>query len=121
LAKHQQKKRMSFKNLLMTYNDCPTWVTIDAEIDIRKRLIITYNLESEEHPSRDFTRRATVDTEDTLLMAKHYRVTIDELPEVINSGCGYGESASPSDADGVFKGALDMILDAGVHYKLEEF
>lgn len=112
---------MSFKNLLMTYNDCPTWVTIDAEIDIRKRLIITYNLESEEHPSRDFTRRATVDTEDTLLMAKHYRVTIDELPEVINNGCGYGESASPSDADRVFKGALDMILDAGVHYKLEEF
>ena len=112
---------MSFKNLLMTYNDCPTWVTIDAEIDIRKRLIITYNLESEEHPSRDFTRRATVDTEDTLLMAKHYRVTIDELPEVINHGCGYGECASPFDADGVFKSALDMILDAGVHYKLEEF
>lgn len=112
---------MSFKNLLITYNDCPTWVTIDAEIDIRKRLIITYNLESEESPSRDFTRRATVDSEDTLLMAKHYRVTIDELPELINSGCGYGESASPSDADGVFKGALDMILDAGVHYKLEEF
>ncbi|MBE6188179.1 MAG: hypothetical protein E7143_03530 [Rikenellaceae bacterium] len=112
---------MSFKNLLITYSDCPTWVTIDAEIDVRKRLIITYNLESEESPSRDFTRRATVDSEDTLLMAKHYRVSTSELPEVLYRECGYGEGASPSDADGVFKGALDMILDAGVHYKLEEF
>ena len=112
---------MSFKNLLMTYNDCPTWVTIDAEIDIRKRLIITYNLESDSNPSRNFEKRATVDTEDTLHMAQHYRVSINELPEAIYSGCGYGDNASPSDADGVFKGALDMILDAGVHYKLEDF
>lgn len=112
---------MSFKNLLITYSDCPTWVTIDAEIDVRKRLIITYNLESEEHPSRDFTRRVTVDTEETQLMAQHYRVSIEELPEIINKECGYGEGASPSDANGVFKGALDMILDAGAHYKLEEF
>lgn len=112
---------MSFKNLLITYSDCPTWVTIDAEIDVRKRLIITYNLESEEFPSRNFEKRATVDTEDTQLMAQHYRVSTSELPEVLYRECGYGEGASPSDADGVFKGALDMILDAGVHYKLEEF
>jgi hypothetical protein len=112
---------MSFKNLLITYNDCPTWVTIDAEIDIRKRLIITYNLESEESPSRNFERRATVDTEDTRIMAQHYHVDIEQLPEAIYKQCGYGEGASPLDADGVFKGALDMILDARVHYKLEEF
>lgn len=112
---------MSFKNLLITYSDCPTWVTIDAEIDVRKRLIITYNLESEEFPSRNFEKRATVNTEDTQLMAQHYRVSTSELPEVLYRECGYGEGASPSDADGVFKGALDMILDAGVHYKLEEF
>ena len=112
---------MSFKNLLITYNDCPTWVTIDAEIDIRKRLIITYNLESEESPSRNFERRATVDTEDTRLMAQHYRVEVEQLPAAIYKQCGYGEGASPLDADGVFKGALDMILDARVHYKLEEF
>lgn len=112
---------MNEKNLFSTDSDCPVQIELYASIDIRKRLVVEYKCDYDNSPQRDFERRAIVDREDTELMAGHYRVSIEQLPTAIYERCGYGVGSSATEADAVFKSALDMILDSGGHYRLEEF
>lgn len=111
---------MSEKNLFSTDADCSAQAEIYASIDIRKRLIIEYSCTYDNAPQRDFDRRATVDREDTAQMALYYKVEVEQLPQLLYDRCGVAYAGTSSEADGVFKQALDTILEARVNYKLFE-
>lgn len=112
---------MCEKSLFTTDADCSTQATIYALIDVRKRLVIEYNCKYDNKPSYDFEKRATVDSYDTQQMAEYYKVSIEQLPNLLFDKCGVAYDSVPSEAERVFKEALDAILDAMVHYKLDEF
>ncbi len=112
---------MCEKTLFTTDADCSKQATIYASIDICKRLVIEYHCEYDDSPSRNFERRAVVDNYDTQQMAAYYNVDIKQLPELLFDKCGVAYDSVPSEADSVFKQVLDIILDAMVHYKLDEF
>lgn len=109
---------MNEKNLFSTDADCSAQAEIYASIDVRKRLVVEYSCSYDDAPQRDFDRRAVVDSEDTAQMAAYYKVGVEQLPQLLFDRCGVPYDSTPSEADGVFKGALDVILDSGVHYKL---
>lgn len=109
------------KNLFLADADYKAQAEIYASIDIRKRLVIEYSCSYDDAPQRDFDRRATVDSEDTAQMAAYYKVAVEQLPQLIFEKCGIAYAAAPAEADGVFKQALNMILDARVRYKMSEF
>ncbi len=111
---------MSEKNLFSTDADCSVQAEVYASIDIRKRLVIEYSCTYDSAPQRDFDRRATVDSEDTAQMALYYKVEVEQLPQLLYDRCGVAYAGTPSEADGVFKQALDTILEARVNYKLFE-
>ena len=109
------------KNLFLADADYKAQAEIYASIDIRKRLVIEYSCSHDDAPQRDFDRRATVDSDDTAQMAAYYKVAVEQLPQLIFEKCGIAYAAAPAEADGVFKQALNMILDARVRYKMSEF
>lgn len=112
---------MCEKTLFTTDADCSKQATIYASIDIRKRLVIEYCCEYNGSPMRNFQRCAVVDSDDTRQMAAYYKISIEQLPNLLFDKCGVAYDSVPSEADRVFKEALDVILDAMVHYKLDEF
>lgn len=112
---------MNEKNLFSTDADCSAQAEIYASIDVRRRLVVEYRYENDCNPCWDFTRRATVDSDDTAQMAAYYKVAVEQLPQLIFEKCGIAYAAAPAEADGVFKQALNMILDARVRYKMSEF
>ena len=109
------------KNLFLADADYKAQAEIYASIDVRRRLVVEYRYENDRNPCWDFTRRATVDSDDTARMAAYYKVAVEQLPQLIFEKCGIAYAAAPSEADGVFKQALNMILDARVRYKMSEF
>lgn len=112
---------MCEKCLFTTDVDCCALADIYAMIDVRKRLVIEYRYEYDHKPSYNFEKRAIVDSLDTQQMAEYYKVSIEQLPNLLFDKCGVIYASTPSEAEGVFKEALDVILDAMVHYKLDEF
>ena len=108
------------KNLFSTDADCSAQAEIYASIDVRKRLIIEYSCTYDNAPQRDFDKRAIVDSDDTAQMALYYKVEVEQLPQLLYDRCGVAYAGTPSEADGVFKQALDTILEARVNYKLFE-
>ena len=109
------------KNLFLADADYKAHAEIYASIDVRRRLVVEYRYENDCNPCWDFTRRATVDSDDTAQMAAYYKVAVEQLPQLIFEKCGIAYAAAPAEADGVFKQALNMILDARVRYKMSEF
>lgn len=112
---------MCEKTIFTTDADSSKQATIYASIDIRKRLVIEYRCEYDDSPARNFEKRAVVDNDDTQQMAAYYKVSIEQLPNLLFDKCGVAHDSVPSEADRVFKEALDVVLDAMVHYKLDEF
>jgi hypothetical protein len=53
-------------------------------------------------------------------MALYYNVKIEQLPQLLFDKCGVAYAGTPSEAEEVFKQALDAILEARVRYKMSE-
>lgn len=111
---------MSEKNLFSTDADCSVQAEVYASTDVRKRLVIEYSCTYDNAPQRDFDKRAIVDSDDTAQMALYYNVKIEQLPQLLFDKCGVAYAGTPSEAEEVFKQALDAILEARVRYKMSE-
>lgn len=110
----------SEKCLALTDADLSVAASVYATIDYQGGLVIEYRLEDDRHPRRNFTKRAIVDSDDAISMARHYSVEVKALPQLLDSRCGIAYASTPSDVEYVFGEALNIILDAGVRYRIKE-
>ncbi|MEE1099634.1 MAG: hypothetical protein UHY58_06900 [Alistipes sp.] len=108
------------KSLFLTDVDIDLQVSIFAYVNSFDELHIEYLRESDRYPSRGLLRRAVVDSEDTLRMARFYGVKFEELPQLLYDRCGVAYDGTPAEAEQVFQDALNTILDSGVQFKLKE-
>ena len=71
----------------------------------------------------DFPRSAAVyavvDAEEIVKMAAYYRVTVKELPAVLDEECGVSYATTLSEVERAFGDALEVILESGANYKFK--
>lgn len=109
------------KTLFSTDADMPKQASIYVAINDFNELVIEYLLEDENTPSHSFRKLATVDSVDTLTLAKHYNSSIEDLPQLIYNACGLPYDSTHSYADEVFQEALNFILETNANFKLKDF
>ncbi len=93
--------------------------TITAEYNSKKNFVVEYYCINHEKGRKVIDYTATVDKENTAILAKRLKVDPINLPQVIYDEFGDCTGTSRlSDIEYVFKEILDFILDRGVKYKL---
>ena len=97
---------------------------LSAEITEQQELMIQYSSkcigEESNFREKGITRKAIVDQENTLMMANHLHVEVDDLINVLcEEFWDHRPSAHTCDAEDCFADILDFILDCGAKYKLK--
>lgn len=108
------------KCLIITDIDLPVVASVFALINHSGELVVEYRLEDDNEPRRNSTKRATVDRDDTLTMARRLHISVEELPARLNEECGTASDGTPSEVEYIFGEALNYIIEAGVQYRLKE-
>ena len=93
--------------------------TIDAVYNSKNNFVVEYYCINHEKGRKVIDYTATVDQENTAILAKHLKVNPVDLPQVIYDEFGDSTGISRlSDIEYVFKEILDFILDCGAKYQL---
>ena len=107
------------KCLAITDADFPRSAAVYAWVDACGELVVEYGRENERSGQEEIVRRAVVDAEEIVKMAAYYRVTVNELPSVLDDACGVGYATTLSDVERAFGDALEVILESGANYKFK--
>lgn len=107
------------KCLAITDADFPRSAAVYAWVDAGGELVVEYGRENERSGQEETVRRAVVDAEEIVKMAAYYRVTVNELPAVLDEECSVGYATTLSDVERAFGDALEVILESGANYKFK--
>lgn len=107
------------KCLAITDADFPRSAAVYAWVDAGGELVVEYGRENERSGQEETVRRAVVDAEEIVKMAAYYRVTVKELPAVLDEECGVSYATTLSEVERAFGDALEVILESGANYKFK--
>lgn len=107
------------KCLAITDADFPRSAAVYAWVDAGGELVVEYGRENERSGQEETVRRAVVDAEEIVKMAAYYRVTVNELPAVLDEACGVSYATTLSEVERAFGDALEVILESGANYKFK--
>ena len=108
------------KTLINTDADMPLQAAVYALINDYKELVIEFRLDDDRHRSNSFCKQAVVDRDETIDMARHLNIKVEELPNKVYEVCGVSYDSTVSHAESVFQKALEFILDCGARFNLNE-
>lgn len=108
------------KCLAMTDADLPLVGSLYAWIGEGGELVVEYSVRHDRRAERDFTKRAVVDGEDAEAMADRLSVARNQLPEALFEACAVAYDTTLDEVERVFQEALNVILDAGVQYRMRD-
>lgn len=107
------------KCLAITDADFPRSAAVYAWVDAGGELVVEYRRENERSGQEETVRRAVVDAEEIVKMAAYYRVTVKELPAVLDEACGVSYATTLSEVERAFGDALEVILESGAKYNFK--
>ena len=74
--------------LALTDADLEVVASVYALINDFGELVVEYSFEDERNARRNFCKRAIVDSDDTRSMATFFRLSVAELPQLLDERCG---------------------------------
>ena len=107
------------KCLALTDADLEVVASVYALINEFGELVVEYSFEDERNARRNFCKRAIVDSDDTRSMAAFFRLSVAELPQLLDERCGIAYESTSTDVEYSFGEALNTILESGVQYHLK--
>ena len=108
------------KTLIITDADLPVQAAVYTLINDFKEFVIEFRLDDDRHRNNSFCKQAVVDKDDTIDMARHLNIQVEELPNKVYEVCGISYDSTVSHAESVFQEALEFILDCGARFNLRE-
>ena len=108
------------KTLIITDADLPVQAAVYTLINDFRELVIEFRFDDDRHRNNSFTKQAIVDKDDTIDMARHLNIQVEELPARLHEVCGVSYDSTVSHAESVFQEALEFILDCGARFNLRE-
>ena len=108
------------KTLIITDADMPVEAAVYAMINDFREFVIEFRLDDDRHRSNSFCKQAVVDRDETIDMARHLNIKVEELPARLHEVCGVSYDSTVSHAESVFQEALEFILDCGARFNLIE-
>lgn len=102
-------------------NDLEIVGTIVSGFDYLNNLIVEYRFEDYRSSGKDYNYSAIIDEDDAKVIARHIKVSLSSLPQVLYDkfGCSFSEILVPSEVEGIFSDILNFVLDCGAKYKLK--
>ena len=102
-------------------NDLEIVGTIVSGFDYLNNLVVEYGFEDYRIGGKDYSYSAVIDEDDAKVMARHLKVPLSSLPQVLYDkfGCSFSEILVPSEVVGIFGDILKFVLDCGAKYKLK--
>ncbi len=106
--------------LIHTDADLPVVASVFVLINETDEFVVEYRFEHDKAPKHSFLKKAIVDDEDTRSMAAHFRVEVEDLPALFDERCGLAYDSTASEAERIFQESLELILEAGVRFRLRD-
>lgn len=108
------------KTLINTDADMPMQAAVYALINDYRELVIEFRFDDDRHRNNSFCKQAVVDKDNTIDMARHLNIKVEELPNKVYEVCGISYDSTVSHAESIFQEALEFILDCGARFNLRE-
>lgn len=109
------------KLLIETDNDQPVVATVTVGFDDKSSLVIRLERTDYEQPARSFVKSAQISREDAYRLAKGLKVSLVELPALLNARFGVDFTAdlhTPAEASAIFHELLAFVSSFGIKYQM---